>query len=179
MKITAVMGPVVVFDEKMYVRPFGTVVRWMDRVVLAFGNNARKYAPVQTGNLRAGIRTDVKNVGPRQLEGIIESTAHYSLWVLRGTTGPIMANRAWNLTHGDPDKFFMLFTRRTKANNFRPRPKRGMMLRFTSTETGTPVVTASVRGQEANNFLLEAWAATARTHRSLRGITIPVAIASP
>ena len=177
-KITAVMGPVVVFDEKMYVRPFGTVVRWMDRVVLAFGMHARKYAPVQTGQLVAGIKTDIDKVGPKQLNGTIASTAPYSLFVLRGTTGPIMSNRAWGLTQGDPDRFFMLWTKPSKKTG-RMRARRGMMLRFTSTITGTQIVRAAVRGQHANNFLLEAWAATARTHPSLRGVTIPAAIASP
>lgn len=170
-KISAVMGPVVVFDEKMYVRPFGTVVRWMDRVVLAFEVNAKKYAPEQTGNLRAGIHGNTTKVGPKQLEGTIESTAPYSLYVLRGTRGPIMSNRAWGLTHGDPDRFHMLWRENKKTG--RRVARRGMMLRFHSTETGQLIITAAVSGQSANNFLLEAWAATARTHSSLRGISIP------
>lgn len=166
-KITAELGPVVVFDEKMYVRPFGTVVRWMDRVVLAFGMNARKYAPVKTGDMKAGIRTDVNKVGPKQLEGIIESTVPYTLFVVRGTRGPIMSNRAWGLTHGDPSMFHMLYRRNKKTG--RSVARRGMMLRFTSTKAGVRVIRPAVRGQQANNFFMDAWAATARTHRSLQG----------
>lgn len=174
MKITASLGPVVVFDEKMY-HGTGTVRRWADRLTANFTKNAVAEAPEHTGQMKQQIEGNVTSAGPKQISMTIASNAPYSLYVLKGTTGPIYANRAWNLMNARPNMDLQdVFFHRTKRGE-RPIPRRGMMLRFIGYD-GKQHITTAVSGQEANNFLGRAWIRTARTHPSIRGQGIPTSI---
>lgn len=172
----AELESIVIFDSKMYVGN-GTVRRWMDGLTLKFGVNARRYAPIQTGELRAGIDTEVRLTAPKFLEGRISSTAPYSLYVIRGTSGPIMSNRLWNAHRAKPDVPLHLLAYNRSKKTGRGGPKRGMVMTFIG-KTGV-VHALEVRGQASNNFLLEAWNATARTHRSIRPVSIPTNVSHP
>lgn len=166
--IREVWGPVVIFDERMY-HGTGTVARWMDLVTFKFEAFAKTYAPVHTGAMKAAINAEVRTVGPRQMEGIIASPMPYTMYVLRGTTGPIMSNRAWNTLAARPG---LELSQIVRGKDGTGAPRRGMMLRFEGYD-GRLHLAASVSGQDANNFMFRAWRAVGRNHKALRGISIP------
>lgn len=174
MKISASLGPVIVFDEKMY-HGSGTVRRWADRLAGNFTKNAVIEAPEHTGQMKQQIEGTVTSAGPKQISMTIASNAPYSLYVLKGTTGPIMANRAWNTMAATGLSFGQISRKKkSKGESIGP-PRRGMFLKFEGYD-GLPHFAASVSGQEANNFLGRAWVKTARTHPSIRGVGIPTSI---
>jgi hypothetical protein len=175
-KITASLGPVFIFDEKMY-HGNGVVRRWADRLTAGFTKNAVVEAPEHTGAMKQQIEGNVTSAGPKQVSMTIASNAPYSLYVLKGTTGPIMANRAWNLMAAKPNLSFdaVFYQKRKKGEGPSRVPRRGMFLKFTGYD-GKSHFAASVSGQEANNFLGRAWVKTARTHPSIRGQGIPTSI---
>lgn len=176
--VTAVLTKTVIFDEVMY-KPGGLVHKWMGLVTTKFEMHAKHYAPVRTGNLRAGISSGVTQIGPEQVVGTIESTAEYSLYVLRGTTGPIMRTKAFR-AGGDKSKAYVkVWMGRTKAGGWSRRSRvdrqqrsirrKGWFLRLEPWGEFPVVFAFSVAGQDANNFLLRAWRATARNHKAIRG----------
>jgi len=181
---TGVLVHTVVFDQAIY-KPSGIVGRWMAGLTIKFETNARLLAPERTGRLKAGIHASSRPVGERQVEGLIGSSAPYSLFVLQGTTGPIMTTRAWNnpsveggfvTLWGSIDPKTGKFTRRHIKGAKRKRhqvPVKGywMPIPAFSGEHGSKGAhfAYSVRGQEANNFLLGAWRKTAVNHKVLRG----------
>lgn len=162
----AVLIRTVTFTEKLY-RSNGDVRIWLNRVTARFGREAKHYAPVRSGRLVAGISTTTRRSGVHQCEGTIRSTAPYTLFVLRGTTGPIMSNAAWaagaleNLI-GPNGRYI--------TGSLMPLPAYGPYKARLAT---------TVSGQRANNFLIRAWAGTARDHRALRGRAIPTFITNP
>lgn len=186
---TAYISKTVMFDQRLYSKGH-LVDRWFTLLVTRFGEHARDSAPVRTGVLRAGINTDVDRIGPRTLNGTIESTAPYSLFVLRGTTGPIMSNKAW-AAGGDIEAAYRtlwgVWPRGGKFSRTGPGPRKqhrvpikGYWMPVPKFKGSTAIsYQFSVSGQEANNFLLKAWAATARQHSVLRGVSIPTFIARP
>ena len=166
--MAVVLSNVVVNSGALF-RGRGDVKVWTDRVTDRFGNEARKYAPSRTGELRSKITTSTKTVGPRQVEGLIASRAKHTMYVLRGTTGPIMSDVVWaagalDALRRDPNTGFY------PAGTFMPLPAHaGFAARLALT----------VDGQKANNFLERAWRGTARDHRALRGKAVPSFILSP
>lgn len=181
---TAVMGPIIITDSKIYRKPTGMVAVWMEKMSIRFGNEARKYAPMRSGQLKAGIHSSTHQVGPKQIELVVESTAPHTMYVLRGTGFPVRgrAGRIYStrgfarVIRGQPltKRFFDI---RSKADR---KTKRGSLLPGTTLAVGKqhlyPPVTVvpSVSGQEPNDFMERAWRATARYHRSIRGIPFPV-----
>lgn len=168
MAVKAEVVAVVVFDSILYNRT-GTIGRWAERTERRFTLNAKKYAPERSGELRAGIDGRINRVGKRQLITTISSHAPHSLYVLKGTTGPIMSRRMWGfqartglrlprggrMGNGAPDMRFL------KAN--------GYLLKVRAGNGYSQHYALSVDGQTANNFFNEAAEATARTNSSLRG----------
>lgn len=154
---------VVVFDERLY-HAHGEVYDWCHKITTAFTAFAVHYAPVRSGRLVAGIHGHVRQIGPRQVQGTIESTAPHTFYVLRGTKGPIMTDQAFanpggatKVVHG-PDGF----ERTVRVPGYwMPIPAWGGYRKRYA---------VSVSGQRPNNFLLKAWRATARNHKAIRGV---------
>jgi len=173
-----VLTTVVVFDRDLY-KPGHMVHRWMTLVTTHFVGHAIADAPVRSGELKAGISGDTNQVGDRQVEGTISSSAPHTLYVLRGTTGPIMSNRRWANPEGAYSKLWGSinpktgkFTRRHIKGAERKQitvRNKGFWLRVRSGPEFDQHFALQVRGQEANNFLERAWRQTARNHRAIRG----------
>lgn len=193
--VSAELEAVVIFDENLY-RPGGQVSRWMNLLCEHFEQHAVRNAPQRTGELRAGIMSEAHPFGARQMQGTIASLAPYSLYVLRGTgypvrgrAGRIYNTRAFNsgrdienamvYVWGYRDPVTKRFSRTKIPGVPRKRHRlrrKGYWLAFGPDDHGPRVITFSVSGQEANNFLFAAWRATARTHSSLRGLAPNAAI---
>lgn len=178
--VSAHLSAVVIFDETLY-KPGGQVHRWMTLLTTHFEEHAIAAAPQRSGDLRAGIHSHAQPVGIRQMEGTIASDAPHTMYVLRGTTGPITNRRmhanpegAYSDLWGSIDPVTKKFTRRrikgVQRKIYTVRNK-GYWLAVGRDRLYPPTkIRGSVAGQEANNFLFAAWRATARTHPSLRGL---------
>lgn len=141
----------VVYDSKLFERGH-MIRRWAEGVERSFTRFAIEEAPINkrankgpgalpVGSLKAGIHGGVERIGPAFLQTIISSSAPYSLYVLRGTKGPITSR-------GAPG-----FLRLPRNPAFG-----GRRTRF-----------YAVSGQSANDFLGRAAVRTAARHPSLRG----------
>lgn len=86
---------VVVYDTRIQgmSAPGGDVNNYVRRKTGLTAAVAQVNAPVRTGTLKRGIRTDVRTVRQGAV-GRVRSTARHSTWVHEGTYGPI-------LPHGD------------------------------------------------------------------------------
>lgn len=161
----------VIYDSRLFNRT-GHVREWAERLERRFVANSKQAAPKRTGLLAGSIWGVVNRVGPVHLETLIHSDAPYSLFVLKGTTGPIMANRLYRFQGRTGIEFprggrryvngrFVPEMGFLKANNYLLKVRAG---------NGFPqTYRISVSGQEANNFFADAATATARRHSSLRG----------
>lgn len=179
---------IVIFDQGLY-HGNGDVIAWMRKITAKFAAEAILAAPVRSGELRAGIDGSVRFLGQRQLEGAIRSRARHTMYVLRGTTGPISTNRyfanpsgATRLVWGYTNIVTGKVTRKSPGPGARrkqhPVGVKGYWMKIPA-EHGFPTFYATeVSGQAAQNFLLEAWIKTARNHKALRG-PIPAFIAHP
>lgn len=143
-------GPVVVIYDSILFERGRDVRRWAEAVERRFTNNARMKAPSRSGGLRAGIHGRVDREGPKYLTATITSEAEHTMYVLRGTTGPIMSDGAWNGEVNEKGKPPPM-----RFSN--PNPPRSFQV--------------VVSGQEAQNFFDDAAKATARRHSSLRGFS--------
>lgn len=195
--VSATLTEVVIFDEHLY-RPTGLVGFWMNKVTTRFGVEARAHAPVDTGELVAGISTASRQIGVRLVQGTITSNAPHTMWVIRGTGFPVKGHegRIYTtkgfVTRDIMDAYVSLwgvqrrgekFTRKGRGDRSGPGRrqqhlvrKKGYWLRLPfPSRGGGPIMTFSVRGQEPNNFLYAAWRATARTHSAIgrRGAAFP------
>jgi hypothetical protein len=183
--VSAELVAVVIFDEVLF-KPGGQVHRWMTLVCRHFEEHAQRFAPVRSGELREGIHSEAHPFGLRQMQGTIASEAPHTMYVLKGTTGPIMATKMWNNPGGAYSKLWGSwpkggkFTRKRVAGEERRQysvPNKGYWLAVGKQRLYPPtLIRGSVSGQEANNFLFDAWRATARTHPSLRGLAPAAAI---
>lgn len=162
---TAVLIRTVTFTEKLY-GGHGMVRVWLDRITTRFGQEAKHYAPVRTGRLRAQISTSTRRTGRHSCAGTIASKAPYTMWVLRGTTSPIMSDTAWGAA---------LDSLRRDDGSYPP----GTFMPIPAWGPYAARTALVVSGQSANNFLLKAWVATARDHRAIRGKAVPSFIANP
>ncbi len=172
---------VVVFDQSLY-RGRGDVNVWCTKINNRFYAEAVKAAPERSGELIAGFRHDTKQVGPRQVQGTFASLAPHTMYVLRGTTGPIYSNRGWRQRATTPGGYVALwkFNPKTKRREQMPQRVKGWIKLRTLSETRNNIDYAwSVSGQESQNFLLTAWRRTSYDHRALRGRRIPSFITDP
>jgi hypothetical protein len=170
----------VVFDRDLY-KPGHMVNKWVHLVTQRFTSHAKDIAPHRSGELRAGISGSARQVGSRQVEGIIASRANHTMFVLRGTTGPIRTTRAfanpegaYSELWGSIDPKTGKFTRRHIKGAERTRHKvrnKGYWLRVRAGNGYGQHIAFQVNGQEANNFLLAAWRRTAINHKAIRGKT--------
>lgn len=168
----------VVFDQGLY-HGNGDVIKWCRLITAKFTMEARRYAPVRSGELVAGISGTVRHVGVRQVEGIIQSKAPHTMWVLRGTTGPISRKKFKDNPEGASIVLWKDVVRHGKKRRERvPVRQKGYWMKLPAGGDFPVVYKTEVAGQDANNFLEKAWRATSRNHRAIRG-AIPTFITSP
>lgn len=179
--MSAELVAVVVFDELLF-KPGGQVHRWMTLLCTHFQAHAIAEAPKRSGELKAGIASHAEPFGVKQMRGTIESNAPHSLYVLKGTTGPIVSRKmrdnpegAYVTLWGSIDPKTKKFTRR-RIKGVQRKPyqvrQQGYWLAVGKERLYPPITPrGSVAGQDANNFLFRAWRLTARTHPSIRGIS--------
>lgn len=186
----AYLDRVVIFDEHLY-RPTGMVGFWMNKVTTRFVAEAITAAPKDTGYLAAGISGDVNQIGPKQVQGVISSDAPYTMFVIRGTGFPVKGHegRIYTTkgfrTRNIDDAYVSLWGVRNRAGKFSRKGrgdgsyqgrrkqhmirKKGYWLRLPfMSRGGKPLLLFSVRGQEPNNFLFEAWKITGYNHSAIR-----------
>jgi hypothetical protein len=152
-----------VFDEKLY-HGNGDVAKWCRKITGRFAREARRYAPVRTGRLRASIRASTGNPGPKQCSGRIGLISPYGLYVLRGTGYPVRG--IWGDIYST--KGFAQMNRGKKISK-----KNGMAVGKQSLYPPIKVM-GVVSGQRANDFLKKAWVATGFDHTSIRGKPFPI-----
>lgn len=142
---------VVIYDSRIF-EPGSHVSRWANAVERGFVRHARNEAPSRSGELIAGIHGESFRSGVKHWEVHIHSEAEHTMYVLRGTYGPIMSSRPPYVD--------------SKGRLVQPK----MELRDGAGEFfDPPFYRRKVDGQRANDFMGRAADATARTHSSLRG----------
>lgn len=170
----AELTSLVIYDSRIFAIG-GHVNRWANSVERRFVMNAKQEAPRRSGELRAGISGESFKSGPKHWQVHIHSDAPHSLYVLQGTTGPIMSNRLWGFRQKVPH---LRGPRRGMLNPSKPYSTRfdmdwmhshGYALRVRAGNGFPERFALTVRGQSANNFFGRAATATARRHSSLRG----------
>lgn len=175
----AALVGVVVYDQVMYQGRGHVVYDWAARIERNFTMWAKELAPERSGELRAKISGSVSRTGPRGLTTTIESAAPHSIYVIKGTTGPIMSNRMWgfwnnpafaNVPGGLP-RGGRINTSRGIVPNMKWLHANGYALRVRAGNGYPERFALAVSGQEANNFMGAAAERVARRHSSLRGFT--------
>lgn len=152
-----IVGPVAIeiHDEKLF-HGRGAVNVWANRLAATNTRNTKKAAPVNKrtrkfpgnpprGHLKANISSSVTHLGTKVIGIDTHSKAKYSIFVIRGTKTQyrrdVLGRFAPNAV-GFP----------LPANNFGP---------FRRSQR--------IRGQKANNFMVEGLRLTATTHPAIRG----------
>jgi|GEM_PF-2709613 len=178
MVAVGVFSRVVVIDRHLY-RPGGQVHRWVTLASTHLSMYAKAECPVRSGELRRSIRSTTRQVGDRQCEGTLAVTANHTMFVLMGTTGPIMTTKRfanpegayvtlWGSINPVTKKFTRKHIKGAKRREYEVRVK-GYHLRVRAGNGYNEHLAETVNGQAANNFLLRAWRKTARRHRPLSG----------
>jgi len=150
----ATEGMVLVLYDSVLFEQGHQVARWAHRLERRFTENAIAEAPVNKrmnkspwysefppGSLKASIHGSADRIGPKHWQVVLYIDVPYAKYVLDGTQGPITP------THG---KYMVL-------------PP--------NVAFGTSPLHKTVSGQDANNFLQRAHAATAIFHPSIRGLS--------
>lgn len=168
------MAVVVMYSSVLY-RRTGLVGRWAYSVARHFTLNAKIAAPKRSGELAAGIVSEVElSAAMHTAEMAISSTAPHTMYVLKGTTGPIMSKRLWGFwSRGGGQNY----GRWPRGMNNAGRPdlitgnRMGYVMRLRPGKGHGALLKATVSGQEANNFFGTAADMTAMQHTSLRGFS--------
>jgi hypothetical protein len=145
----------VIYDSILFQRGH-TIRRWAEAIERRFVMYAKEEAPARSGELQYGISGEVTQVGPKHLQTIIRSTAPHSLYVLKGTTGPIMSDQGWmngGLVYDEEAE--------VQRGYLHLRPGNGYPALFR----------VAVNGQQRNPFFARAATRTAARHSSLRGFS--------
>lgn len=160
--MSANLEALVIFDEELY-RTGHMANRWMHLLVQHFTDNARMLAPERSGELKAGIHGEAEAFpATKTMIGTIASDAPHSLYVLGGTTGPIMSAEAW--ASGG-----MIHAAYEYDENGRRVGKPGYWLPVGRRPWPPVRYRFVVSGQAANNFMVKAWRRTSHQHSVLRG----------
>jgi hypothetical protein len=134
----------VIFTEGLY-SGNGSVNKWCIKITARFTREAKRAAPRRTGELAALISGDSSRAGLHQVSGTISSFAPHTIFVLYGTRDRGSPPTPYGVTPVTAP--YMVI------------PAYGGYPRLRRTE---------VHGQHPQNFLLKAWARTARDHSSIR-----------
>lgn len=183
----ATVTEVVVFTDKLY-RGNGDVIKWCRKITNRFGFEVKRAVPVREGTLWEGIHWSTRRTGRKQVAGTLVSEAKHTLYVLRGTTGPISTNKFW-ANPGGAER--LLWKNITTAGGKKVRKQiwvrqKGYYMPIPDIDTwvfaplaGQGHWATEVEGQSAQNFLVKAWVRTSYDHRALRGRRIPTFIRKP
>lgn len=167
--MSAVLTKTVIFDQRMYANT-GLVGKWVTKVTFRFTAEARRAAPIRSGELKARINGSTARTGERMFDGYIESGAAHTMYVIGGTSTPIYSKAAW-AAGGNLDAAFEI--RRVEGKNGRTREievgRRGFWLAVGKRPWPPIQPKFAVAGQRPNNFLFTAWRRTAADHRAIRG----------
>lgn len=167
---TTTLSRVVIVDDGMY-HGRGIVIRWVQRVTRRFGRDARRFAPVRTGRLKAGIRVGTpRNPLRKVVQGTISSHAPHTMYVLKGTQTPIMTDKLWaagGIKHIEVETRVI----NGKLHNV---PVKGQMLAVGRNPWPPVTPKTWVRGQRANNFLERAWVSTGFAYPDIARIRFPL-----
>ena len=124
-----------------------------------------------------GIEGESFKSGPKHYEVHIHSHADHTMYVLRGTTGPIMSRRMWGFRQKYPGLRAPRGGLVNPASPMRSKIDLGWMhahgyaLRVRAGNGYPERFALKVRGQSANNFFARAADRTAVTNSSLRGFS--------
>jgi hypothetical protein len=165
-----------IVDDSMY-HGKGVVFVWVGRVTRRFARDARRFAPRRSGRLKAGIRAGTpRNPLRKSVQGTISSNAPHTMYVLRGTRGPIMSDALWALGGPSNPAAFRTVSYVDRRGNPRTRQmfRPGMLMAVGRNPWPPTNPMAIVHGQAANNFMRKAWASTAAAHPALRGAPFPI-----
>jgi hypothetical protein len=173
----ATIKRVTIVDDSMY-HGKGVVIRWVGIVTRKFARESRAFAPRRSGRLKAGILPGTpRNPFRKVVKGTVSSSAPYTLYVLRGTHGPIMSNKLWAVGGPDSPAAYRVIIRRTGRGG-KPHPVRvpvkGMQMAVGRNLRPPVTPMFTVNGQKANNFMAKAWATTAAAHSGLGPFPIPL-----
>lgn len=171
--MSAEIYKVVVFDQGLY-HGNGDVYQWCQKITNRFAREAITRAPVRSGELKAGISGSTSQIGERQVQGIIESSAPHTKYVIHGTTGPIMSNKGWAAySSGKMVGSGLIWMGKGKDRKQKVGYFKGHWMRLPADNGFGTKYKTMVSGQQPNNFLLSAWRATAADHRAIRGAIPP------
>lgn len=169
-----VFTSIVIYSDPVF-RHGGHVHRWAESTKNGFVLHARREAPIRSGELKFGIHGETMRIGPKHWDVHIHSDAPHSLYVLKGTTGPIMANRLWRFRQRTGLQFprgtFSVVGGAQVGNILALKARGGYLLNVRAGKGFPQRYAVSVSGQDANNFFARAAVSVARTHPSLRGFT--------
>lgn len=155
---------VIVIDQHLYVGG-GQVHRWFSRVGNNMYSNIVGAAPIREGTLKAGITpAHIQHEGTLRVLGFqITSTAPHTRFVIDGTAdqgeGYIYSTKG----AANPE----IVERMLAGEEVSKAENKGMWMTI---DDGGPRFHLRVHGQKPNNFMLEGYNRTARTHRSLHPI---------
>lgn len=176
--VSGTISRVVIVDDGMY-QGRGIVINWVRRVTNSFARSARELAPMRSGRLRAGIHQGTpRNPLRKVVQGTISSHAPHTMYVLRGTTGPIMSDALWALGGVVPHRAEQPRVMRRPGRGGKPHlvrtspPGLKMAVGRNLYPPETPMFV--VRGQAANNFMLKAWVVTGTKHSAIAGVSFPI-----
>jgi len=166
----AVLTRVVIIDGALY-RPRGLVWVWVRKVGTKFGANTRAGVKSRTGKLKRSIRVTYRKPGTKKIQATIGSNMPYVLYVIRGTTGPIMSDALWNLPghEKNPQAWTV-----NAAGKRVPAPGMTMAVGRNRHPPVTPKFRVS--GQDANNFFYTGWQKTARQHPAIGKVPFPIGL---
>lgn len=174
----------VLFTDRLFRAPASMVPRYVRGITLRFSREAKRLAPVRSGELRKSIRAGTpRNMTRKIVVGTIAVSAPHTMYVLRGTgwpvrghSGRIYSRRGFARAQRglSPRKQFFDVKGRDRTTP-RGKPLPGTILKVGKQRLYPPITeVTSVRGQEPNNFLERAWRATAADHKVIRGIRFPL-----
>jgi hypothetical protein len=159
------------YDEVMYA-PGGIVNRWVHEVSSTMFFNLEREVPVNkrvnktygqppVGTMRALLFSDVDRVGTKEFTIEAGSHAHYTKWVVQGTSR--IYAKSGRVPAGEPGggQFIEIGEEYASGMYLPANPGYGPGRRH-----------QSVRGQAANNFIGRAYDTTARMHPALPGLAI-------
>lgn len=163
----------VIYDERMYQGRGHVVYDWGHRIERNFTMWAKEEAPIRSGELRAKISGSMVRTGVRALTTTIETAAPHSLYVIRGTTGPIYSRRMWGFRNKFPHLKYPrgggLLSQFFGPPDLLALHGRGYALRVRAGKGFPERLAVSVSGQRANNFMGRAATRVAARHSSLAG----------
>jgi hypothetical protein len=181
-------------DSSSLYRSGHMVNRWFGALSQQLETNVSAAAPYRAGELKAGIAHEMVRTGDHEITTVLWSEAEHTMYVLRGTRGPIMAKGLW-AAGGNPDDAFIWlwgyenpvtkkFSRTHNPYKVRRRRvkvrRKGRWMRVRPAPHSfypKPWFRVTVEGQEANNFLLKGWRATSIRHKAMR--RIPTFVRNP